>query len=87
MWTARALTEDWAGPRHPEGPGQGVHGRSGMGCARGLDARAGSWSPPAVVLDYLGALLAHGQNNRYGTGADKLGSCGCRLLEAASQRL
>jgi len=34
-----------------------------------------------------GALLAHIQNNRYETGADKLGSCGCRLLEAASQRV
>jgi len=33
-----------------------------------------------------GALLAHLQDNRYGTGADKLGVCGCRLLEAASQR-
>jgi hypothetical protein len=37
-----------------------------------------SWLP--------GALLAHLQDNRYGTGADKLGVCGCRLLEAASQR-
>jgi hypothetical protein len=39
------------------------------------------------MLDYLAALLAHRQNNRYGTGTEKLGSCGCRLLEAASQRL
>jgi len=39
------------------------------------------------VLGYLGALLAHGQDNRYRTGADRLESCGCRLLEAASQRL
>jgi hypothetical protein len=29
-----------------------------------------------------GALLAHVQDNRYGAGADTLGFCGCRLLEA-----
>src|SRR4029077_6436399 len=39
-----------------------------MGCARGLGAQARSRCPPAVVLGYLGALLAHGQDNRYGTG-------------------
>jgi len=39
------------------------------------------------VLGYLGALLAYGQDNRYGTGADRLEFCGCRLLEAASRRL
>ena len=42
--------------------------------------------PPAALLNYFGALLAYGQNNRYGTETDELGFCGGRLQEAASQR-
>jgi hypothetical protein len=56
---------------HIAGPGRG---------ARGLDARAGSLRPPAVMLGYPGALLAHGQDDRYETGTDGRESCGCRLL-------
>jgi hypothetical protein len=73
MLRARVPTENWTGPQGPARTGPGRTYRSGMGCARGLDARAGSRHPPAVMVDYLGALLAHGQDNRYGTGADRLG--------------
>jgi len=53
-----------------------------MGCARGLGRGLGHGTSSSHG-PLPGALLAHGQNNRYGTGADKLGSCDCRLLEAA----
>jgi hypothetical protein len=87
MRRTRCQPKTAPGHRHPNEPGQGVYGRTRTGCARGLDARARSRCPPAVVLGYLGALLAYGQDNRYGTGADGLEFCGCRLLEAASRRL
>jgi hypothetical protein len=87
MWTARMPTENWAGPQAPEGAGPGRTWLFRYGVRAG-SGRAG-WVMPlsAGRAGLPGALLAHGQDNRYGTGADRLGSCGCRLPEAASQRL
>jgi hypothetical protein len=86
MWTARMPTENWAGRQAHEGagPGRTWSFRDGVRAGSGRAGWVMALSSGRARLP--GALLAHSQNNRYGTGADKLGSCGCRLLEAASQR-
>ena len=69
MWRARVPTENWAGPQAPEGAGPGrtwsfLDGvRAGSGRAGRVMAPSSSHARPP------GALLAHGQDNRYGTGA------------------
>jgi hypothetical protein len=86
MWRTRVPAEKCAGSQEPERAGLGRMSYPDGVCA-GRGRADEVTCPPAVVLGYLGALLAHGQDNRFGTGADRLESCGCRLLEAASQRL
>lgn len=87
MWRARVPTENWAGPQAPEGAGPGRTRSFRDGVCAGSGRAGWIMAPSSSRARLPGALLAHGQDNRYGTGADRLGSCGCRLLEAASQRL
>ena len=77
--TARKQGADAEGQGADRNPGQAPGTRRsrarpsivgpGRGARRGLDARAGSRRPSAVVLGCPGALV-HGQDNRYETGTD-----------------
>jgi hypothetical protein len=87
MWRTRVPAENCAGSQAPERAGPGRIWSYPNGVCAG-PGRAGEVTVPSSSrARLLGALLAYGQDNRYGTGADRLESCGCRLLEAASRRL